>query len=140
VGKWPKAHTRRPLGQYPAHAVLHVAFDEHGIGAGQAPRMWDTRRGGRPLPACQNVEVVIVLQTSMLISQTRKSAESAIAQRLPTVYGYREHVVDGGLISYGGDLRWCYAHRCVGAITYAVLSSLLDRYGISVYSQGYGDS
>jgi hypothetical protein len=27
-----------------------------------------------------------------------------------------------------------------GAITYAILSSLLDRYGISVYSQGYGDS
>ena len=27
-----------------------------------------------------------------------------------------------------------------GEITYAILSSLLDRYGISVYSQGYGDS
>jgi ABC transporter substrate binding protein len=26
---------------------------------------------------------------------------------LPTVYGYREHVVAGGLISYGVDLRWC---------------------------------
>jgi putative ABC transport system substrate-binding protein len=30
--------------------------------------------------------------------------------RLPTVYGYREHVIAGGLISYGVDLRWCY-HR-----------------------------
>src|SRR5262245_20790471 len=58
--------------------------------------------------ANQNVDVVIVLQTSMLISQTRPIAESAIAKRLPTVYGYREHVVDGGLISYGVDLRWCY--------------------------------
>src|SRR6266568_751387 len=27
-----------------------------------------------------------------------------------------------------------------GAITYAILSSLLDRYGLRVYSQGYGDS
>jgi len=26
------------------------------------------------------------------------------------VYGYREHVVAGGLISYGVDLRWC-SHR-----------------------------
>jgi putative tryptophan/tyrosine transport system substrate-binding protein len=56
----------------------------------------------------QKAEVVIVLQTSMLISQTVPIAESAIAKRLPTVYGYREHVVDGGLISYGVDLRWCY--------------------------------
>jgi putative tryptophan/tyrosine transport system substrate-binding protein len=58
--------------------------------------------------ADQRVDIVIVLQTSMLISQTRPIAESAIAKRLPTVYGYREHVVDGGLISYGVDLRWCY--------------------------------
>ena len=56
----------------------------------------------------QKADVVIVLQTSMLISQTRPIAEFALAKRLPTVYGYREHVVDGGLISYGVDLRWCY--------------------------------
>jgi putative ABC transport system substrate-binding protein len=37
-------------------------------------------------------------------------ADFAMAKRLPTVYGYREHVLDGGLISYGVDLRWCY-HR-----------------------------
>jgi putative tryptophan/tyrosine transport system substrate-binding protein len=24
------------------------------------------------------------------------------------VYGYREHVLAGGLVSYGVDLRWCY--------------------------------
>lgn len=59
--------------------------------------------------ADQRVDVVLVLQTSMLISQTRKIAEYALAKRLPTVYGYREHVVDGGLVSYGVDLRWCYA-------------------------------
>jgi putative tryptophan/tyrosine transport system substrate-binding protein len=34
----------------------------------------------------------------------------ASAEQLPTVYGYREHVLNGGLISYGVDLRWCY-HR-----------------------------
>ena len=27
---------------------------------------------------------------------------------MPTIYGYREHVVVGGLVSYGVDLRWCY--------------------------------
>jgi putative tryptophan/tyrosine transport system substrate-binding protein len=54
------------------------------------------------------VDVVIVLQSSMLISEAQRIAESALAKRLPTVYGYREHVVAGGLISYGVDLRWCY--------------------------------
>ena len=28
--------------------------------------------------------------------------------RLPAVYGYREHVDDGGLVSYGVDLRACF--------------------------------
>lgn len=53
--------------------------------------------------AHQNVDVVIVPQSSMLISQTQQIADSALAKRLPTVYGYREHVVDDGLISYGVD-------------------------------------
>jgi putative ABC transport system substrate-binding protein len=56
------------------------------------------------------VDVVIVLQTSMLISENAQISQSALANRLPTVYGYREHVVAGGLISYGVDLRWCF-HR-----------------------------
>jgi putative ABC transport system substrate-binding protein len=37
-------------------------------------------------------------------------AEAAASKRLPTVYGYREHVDVGGSISYGADLNWC-AHR-----------------------------
>jgi len=60
--------------------------------------------------AAERVDVVIVLQTSLLLSSGRQIAEQANARRLPTVYGYREHVLAGGLISYGVDLRWCY-HR-----------------------------
>ena len=60
--------------------------------------------------ASAHVDVVIVLQTSMLISENARIAQSALAKRLVTVYGYREHVVAGGLISYGVDLRWCF-HR-----------------------------
>lgn len=54
------------------------------------------------------VDVVIVLQTGLLLSVGRQIAELTAAKRVPTVYGYREHVLDGGLISYGVDLRWCF--------------------------------
>jgi putative tryptophan/tyrosine transport system substrate-binding protein len=60
--------------------------------------------------ASQAVDVVIVLQTSLLLNENRQIAASALAKKLPTVFGYREHVMSGGLISYGVDLRWCY-HR-----------------------------
>lgn len=54
------------------------------------------------------VDVVIVLQTGLMLGAGQQIAQLAAAKRLPTVYGYREHVLDGGLISYGVDLRWCY--------------------------------
>ena len=58
--------------------------------------------------ANSRVDIIIVLQTGLLLSVGRQIAGLAAAKRLPTVYGYREHVLDGGLISYGVDLRWCY--------------------------------
>ena len=79
------------------------------------PNRPDELEGALQSLADEKVHVVIVLQTSMLISQTRRIAESALTKRLPTVYGYREHVVDGGLISYGVDLRWCY-QRAAGLV------------------------
>ena len=45
---------------------------------------------------------------SMLLSERRRIASLAATTRLPAVYGYREHVDDGGLISYGVDLRACF--------------------------------
>ncbi len=60
--------------------------------------------------ANKRVDVVIVLEASLLVVNSAEIAAAALALRLPTVYGYREHVIAGGLISYGVDLRWCY-HR-----------------------------
>lgn len=68
----------------------------------------DDIRNAMEALAKSRVDVVIVLQTGLLLSVGRQIAELAAANRLPTVYGYREHVLDGGLISYGVDLRWCY--------------------------------
>ena len=68
----------------------------------------DEIQGAVETLANSRVDVVIVLQTGLLLSVGRQIAELAAAKRLPTVYGYREHVLDGGLISYGVDLSWCY--------------------------------
>jgi putative tryptophan/tyrosine transport system substrate-binding protein len=56
----------------------------------------------------QRIDVIIVLQTSMLLSERKKIAALIAAARVPTIYGYRQHVESGGLISYGVDLRACF--------------------------------
>ena len=58
--------------------------------------------------AAERVEVVVVEQSNMLINARKQTAEAAAAKKLPAVYGYREHVEAGGLISYGVDLNWCF--------------------------------
>jgi putative ABC transport system substrate-binding protein len=58
--------------------------------------------------ASRGVDIVIVLQTSMLLGDSRQIAAFALAKRLPTVYGYRAHVTAGGLASYDVDLEWCW--------------------------------
>src|SRR5215216_2916730 len=58
----------------------------------------------------ERVEVVVVLQSSLLLIERARIATTAAATRLPTVYGYREHVETGGLISYGVNLDACF-HR-----------------------------
>ena len=60
--------------------------------------------------ATEHAEVVIVEQSNMLISASVQISEAAAAKKRPTVYGYREHVEAGGLISYGIDLNGCF-HR-----------------------------
>jgi putative tryptophan/tyrosine transport system substrate-binding protein len=58
--------------------------------------------------AAEKVDVVAVLQTNMLLGRRFAIAEAALKWQLPTVHGYREHVLAGGLVSYGVDLRWCF--------------------------------
>ena len=72
--------------------------------------------------ADERTNVIVVLQTSMLLSERRRIASLAATTRLPAVYGYREHVDDGGLISYGVDLRACfrrgayYVHKILNGV------------------------
>jgi len=55
--------------------------------------------------ARQRVSVVLVLQGPMFLDERHRIAMLAIAARLPTMFGFREHVEAGGLMSYGIDLR-----------------------------------
>jgi putative ABC transport system substrate-binding protein len=58
--------------------------------------------------AQESARIVVVLPHSRLVAWRRQIAAFALATRLPTVFGFREFVEDGGLISYGIDLRASY--------------------------------
>ena len=60
--------------------------------------------------ADEKVDIAIVLQANLLLISSEQIATSSLKMNLATVYGYREHVASGGLVSYGVDLRWCYRH------------------------------
>src|SRR5262245_50336845 len=72
-------------------------------------RTRDDIRSAYEALAIERVVVVVVEQSNMLLNNARKQiAEAAAAKRLPSVYGYREHVEVGGLVSYGVNLNWCF--------------------------------
>jgi len=54
------------------------------------------------------VSAVIVVVTAMFVQQRRRLVELAAKSRLPAVYGARESVDAGGLMSYGPDLADSY--------------------------------
>jgi len=57
-----------------------------------------------PVLAKERVDAVIVSRDTVFFTERAKLAASAAAARLPTVYGFRENVEEGGLISYGISL------------------------------------
>jgi len=54
--------------------------------------------------ANDHVQAVIVLVDGMLFSERDRIAVLAATARLPAIYGFRDHVDAGGLISYGVNL------------------------------------
>lgn len=47
---------------------------------------------------------LIVEENSLTYAERRRIAELAMAERLPAIYGFRDYVVAGGLMSYGANL------------------------------------
>ena len=56
----------------------------------------------------EGATAVSVLRDALFVAIREKIAAVALASRPPTIYGIREHVESGGLISYGIDLRESY--------------------------------
>ncbi len=66
--------------------------------------------------ANEHVQAVIVLVDGMLFSERNKIATLAAATRLPAIYGFRDHVDAGGLVSYGVNLSENF-HRAAAYVS-----------------------
>jgi putative ABC transport system substrate-binding protein len=53
----------------------------------------------------EGAKILVLPQDLMFLNERKRIALFAIAERLPTIFGWRENVEDGGLMSYGTDLR-----------------------------------
>jgi ABC-type uncharacterized transport system substrate-binding protein len=55
--------------------------------------------------ARDNMNMVLALPDALFLNERKRIALLAVAARLPTMFGTRENVEDGGLMSYGIDLH-----------------------------------
>jgi putative tryptophan/tyrosine transport system substrate-binding protein len=56
------------------------------------------------------VDIMLLGPEALVLSERKRIATLAAAARIPVMYSYREHVEDGGLMSYGVNLRESYRH------------------------------
>jgi putative ABC transport system substrate-binding protein len=72
---------------------------------------------------------VLVLSTPLFMGKARPLAELALTHKLPTIFGSREHVEAGGLLSYSPDHAGLYHHAAIYAKTLGLTipQSLLGR-------------
>jgi putative tryptophan/tyrosine transport system substrate-binding protein len=61
----------------------------------------------------ESVEALLVPPDTTFYSRRRQIADLAARTRLPAIYGYREHVEDGGLMSYGPDIPDQYRRAAI---------------------------
>jgi putative tryptophan/tyrosine transport system substrate-binding protein len=63
----------------------------------------------------REVAIAVVLYDALFFQERKQIAELAVAKQLPMVYAARDHVIEGGLISYGVSLQ-SNAHRMTAYI------------------------
>jgi putative ABC transport system substrate-binding protein len=73
--------------------------------------------------ARENAEALIVLGDTMFFSYRQRIAALAVAAKLPTIFGFRDHVDAGGLISYGVNIG--ANHRRAAAYVVEILKGAM---------------
>jgi putative tryptophan/tyrosine transport system substrate-binding protein len=68
----------------------------------------DYRAGGGDMDRARTLAHLIVPPDTLFLNHRRQIADLAISTRTTAIYGYREHVVEGGLMSYGPNLPASY--------------------------------
>jgi putative ABC transport system substrate-binding protein len=58
-------------------------------------------------------DALVVLADPLFTAEARAIADFAMKQKLPAIYAFREHVIAGGLMSYGPDLKDSYRRAAV---------------------------
>ena len=85
---------------------LEVVARAHGVElVGSEASTLDDLYGALQRLAHGRVKIVLILQDTMFLNERKRIALFAMAQRLPTIFGFREGVEEGALISYGVNLR-----------------------------------
>ena len=95
-------------------AQLHDAL-EAGVALKVDCLLAQVHRPDEPQQALQHlaekdVAAIVVLYDALFFQQRRRIASFVESAHIPTIYGARDHVADGGLMSYGVSLR-ANAHR-----------------------------
>ena len=87
---------------------LEVAARAHGVElVGSEASTLDDLYAALQRLARGRVKIVLILQDTMFLNERKRIALFAMAQRLPTIFGFREGVEEGALISYGAS-RTCF--------------------------------
>jgi putative tryptophan/tyrosine transport system substrate-binding protein len=81
--------------------------------------------------ARDGLQGLFVNQTPFLLSRRAEVAALAARERLPAIYGYREHAEIGGLMSYGSNLSGAY-HQVARLVDKILTSRAADRAGRQV--------
>jgi putative ABC transport system substrate-binding protein len=86
--------------------------------------------------ARERVGLVVVFGDAMFLAARRQIAAFALAARLPTICNFREHVEDGGLISYGINVRENVADRIAVIFVDAPSGDNVAKFALAVSSLG----
>ncbi len=60
--------------------------------------------------AREKVQAIVVVLDGMFVNERKRLASMLLPLRLPDAYAFREHVAEGGLLSYGADIAENYRH------------------------------